>query len=1476
LNYYLKFVKYYKETSTPSVPGNIFLKGAHSFEATALSLLKDCGYDINSAFRKILFPVLDLIYEDSGCSSPPNFNSKINFKILKYLNLAFGKKIPAPSSDPMIYVNSALNDLIGSNIQEKEAWLEYIKERIGTGIDSSELQVLLDLGGKMKIDIPDFVVTEVENSMAFAHTIRRHLNEKNSINEIINLLEQSKNFKVKTEEFYQLEDVLKKAKNWISKVEELQNKSINYKTLQTLYQESKTLPINFENFENIKSRYLKAQKWQEKYSQLPKHSKTRGQGNNNTKRGRDTSNNERCTIAYLQQLIKECDDINFTSNDVVSLKSNFDKLREAEAKILMTLEDNKIVKTRELLNEFIGTLDSLKFTTELYDQVANKLEYLIWEEKKNYYMNTKILKMKHLRSLMKEANKKNLCSIQEIQDFCVTLAKIETWMDKMSNIFYNINSGPNNELNNSKDDDESLNDDEVVIVKSSIPERRGRDTSLSNSNLKEREVVIDYEKKKIEMSDLKTLYDEGKSFTMKPEEVEHLLMKCEEFFEFINECKSATNVVIKNKSEENLKFGSYSSNSDSTLTTSETLKYDYQKLANLRKQISKYNIKCDEFDVIDNQMNMVQKWMECYEDFINKFNKLGEEFPFDFPKIETLENRQETIEILETYVRRNSTFYEDLAALILQVPQFARKSSEFEKLQEIKTEADSFMQYTRFNSNYFSDEPHDSEYKINPQFIELDELLKFINKAHLLSISREYFSKLLCIFRAKSWTQMSYLKEKMSLHEADMLIKEANSINFHGGEMEDLKNQIVRTKEWVKHSKKLVNSKDKIKYEVLKTFINEGTDLPLNTPELQDLIQFQVMLEDEMFKAQRFLQTIHPFSELQEYFENIEQYPIDNIVEFEIIITLFKMCAQWKIIAEKILGSRKLSKLFFKGSPQIIKNNSSNNINLTCQCEEEEDSKVSCSHKCSNGTPQKTYDNCTEISENDEGRNSNTNINIVNNNYYFGGQNDNEDEISTSNNISKKKQKKASKQNYDNVLNMINNFQTKGKKSKGNVHNQTSPKRKKNATINGQSSNSDSYLVFTAESKINSKKFESCPYEDQLKILSRTIILKEEDPSEKYCICRRGDDSLHYMLMCENCKEWFHGKCLKINKSNADKISQYLCVACSRRKDIFSQAHHHEFFNLKRISYEKFYEFFDEGMGLPVIFDELPALKIVHEKILVWINNYETLLHEIISFVSKLPANNPYKIFDDAIEKSLLDLYQESEGFPVDLEGATNIIIILKHYDWFKVACKCLENKKISEKNYKKIVCSSYSIFNREAITITTPMESNYFNLIIDKGLRLLSAISGNFDKFSSIFSELKGKYDKKYLDVVEELIHQYENAPQSDKLKNKEIIINECEKYIKWENNMRLAFNSPSSFEENFNRLLEEAKTFNFKSALLEKFRRISQNPIKEQVDYYRCLLWDDYSALKTNLNNNWAKSKKTKDSINSFNEMQVDSNQD
>ena len=36
--------------------------------------------------------------------------------------------------------------------------------------------------------------------------------------------------------------------------------------------------------------------------------------------------------------------------------------------------------------------------------------------------------------------------------------------------------------------------------------------------------------------------------------------------------------------------------------------------------------------------------------------------------------------------------------------------------------------------------------------------------------------------------------------------------------------------------------------------------------------------------------------------------------------------------------------------------------------------------------------------------------------------------------------------------------------------------------------------------------------------------------------------------MYENCKEWFHGKCINLSKKEADNIKDYICLCCIRRK----------------------------------------------------------------------------------------------------------------------------------------------------------------------------------------------------------------------------------------------------------------------------------------------------------------------------------------
>ena len=32
--------------------------------------------------------------------------------------------------------------------------------------------------------------------------------------------------------------------------------------------------------------------------------------------------------------------------------------------------------------------------------------------------------------------------------------------------------------------------------------------------------------------------------------------------------------------------------------------------------------------------------------------------------------------------------------------------------------------------------------------------------------------------------------------------------------------------------------------------------------------------------------------------------------------------------------------------------------------------------------------------------------------------------------------------------------------------------------------------------------------------------------TRRYCVCRRGDDGLQFMIECDSCKERFHGHCI--------------------------------------------------------------------------------------------------------------------------------------------------------------------------------------------------------------------------------------------------------------------------------------------------------------------------------------------------------------
>lgn len=57
----------------------------------------------------------------------------------------------------------------------------------------------------------------------------------------------------------------------------------------------------------------------------------------------------------------------------------------------------------------------------------------------------------------------------------------------------------------------------------------------------------------------------------------------------------------------------------------------------------------------------------------------------------------------------------------------------------------------------------------------------------------------------------------------------------------------------------------------------------------------------------------------------------------------------------------------------------------------------------------------------------------------------------------------------------------------------------------------------------------------------------DDDSSDNgpYCICR-GPDDHRWMIQCDQCEDWFHGDCVKIDKELGESvILSYICPACS-------------------------------------------------------------------------------------------------------------------------------------------------------------------------------------------------------------------------------------------------------------------------------------------------------------------------------------------
>ncbi|XP_066157343.1 nucleosome-remodeling factor subunit NURF301 isoform X1 [Euwallacea fornicatus] len=72
-----------------------------------------------------------------------------------------------------------------------------------------------------------------------------------------------------------------------------------------------------------------------------------------------------------------------------------------------------------------------------------------------------------------------------------------------------------------------------------------------------------------------------------------------------------------------------------------------------------------------------------------------------------------------------------------------------------------------------------------------------------------------------------------------------------------------------------------------------------------------------------------------------------------------------------------------------------------------------------------------------------------------------------------------------------------------------------------------------------------------------------------YCLCQQPYDESQFYICCDNCQDWFHGRCVGILQSEADNIDEYVCPRCQKNSSVnyvnMRELAQKDFDNLKKL-----------------------------------------------------------------------------------------------------------------------------------------------------------------------------------------------------------------------------------------------------------------------------------------------------------------------
>ncbi|KAG0006217.1 hypothetical protein BGZ80_008498 [Entomortierella chlamydospora] len=71
------------------------------------------------------------------------------------------------------------------------------------------------------------------------------------------------------------------------------------------------------------------------------------------------------------------------------------------------------------------------------------------------------------------------------------------------------------------------------------------------------------------------------------------------------------------------------------------------------------------------------------------------------------------------------------------------------------------------------------------------------------------------------------------------------------------------------------------------------------------------------------------------------------------------------------------------------------------------------------------------------------------------------------------------------------------------------------------------------------------------KLGSRKVGRPKSVSKDVYCVCRGPYDGVEFMIACDRCEEWFHGRCIEMKPQEAKKSSHYYCDTCQKIRRMF-------------------------------------------------------------------------------------------------------------------------------------------------------------------------------------------------------------------------------------------------------------------------------------------------------------------------------------